>query len=160
MSAEQSEPMVLAIGVRDDFLHVYQDGRALLDDNRTCAGGRNKHGALEFFDSDGYRLAGEYDQQGSLLGLTRTADSPDPELVRLRMQSSLDHLRWYIKGNPEKFEADQMTVDEALAFCPDLEGSSDLATSMRTLATHFGWDGRIGIRDDHASSFCRITGWC
>jgi hypothetical protein len=157
MSAEQSEPMILAIAVYDDFLHVYDNEGDLLADDTLCARAGEKFGALEFFDSEGYRLAGKYDGQWRLLRLTRTADSSNSPLVLQRVQSAVDHLRWYIKSHPDEFESDDMTVDDALKLCPDLGGSSDLVTSLRTLAKQFG---PVRPRGDYWGSFCHATGWC
>jgi len=160
MSTEQSEPMILTIGVGDDFLHVYHNERDLLADDKICANAVKNFGALEFFDSEGFRLAGEYDEQWRLLRLTRTADSPNPNPIQQRVLKSLDQLRWYVKSHPEEFESDQMTVDQALALCPDLGRPTDLAASMRTLADHFGQDGKVRTNGDYWNSFCRNTGWC
>lgn len=163
MSAEQSEPMILVIGIHDDFSHVYDNEKDLLADGEFCAEAGGRFGALEFFDSEGYRLAGTYDGQWHLLGMTRTAECDD-KMVLQRIQDSLKQLRRYIESHSEEFDTN---VDEALGRVPDLNGSSDLAMSMRTLTEYFG-QSDPGIDDDagmmvprgFVRSWCQVTGWC
>ncbi len=156
--------MILAIGAQDDFLHVYHDAQELLGDHKIGAGEEERCGPLEFFDSAGYRLAGTYSPTWQLQGLTRTADSADPTQLRQRVQSCIDHLRSYIKNHPEKVESYEMTVDEALARCPDLNGSSDFENCLRALA-HSGShhkEGELGTEhrtDDYWHNLVHGSGW-
>lgn len=168
MSAEQSGPMILVIGVRDDFSHVYDNEQELLADGEFCADATVRFSALEFFDSDGYRLAGRYDRQWGLLGLERTGEC-DEKKVQQRIQSSLKQLRCYIESHSEEFVELSMTMDDALGCIPDIDGSSDLVMCMSTLK------GRFGHRDQRAKDtqggefdeiqgfvggVCHVTGWC
>ena len=165
MSTAQSERMILAVGVRDDFLHVYHNEQDLLADHTIGTGAGEKTGALEFFDSDGYRLAGEYDHQWHLLRLTRTAEAPNLTLVRQRVQNAFDHIRSYIMSHPETVESYKMTVDEALALCPDLGGPSDFETCLKALAHvghHHKQDGELGIahpQNDPWHNLWHGSGW-
>lgn len=148
MNAERSGQMILAIAVSDDFLRVYGNDRDFLADSRFLVAAGKRFGALEFFDSKGYRLVGKYDHRWRLLCLTRTAECNE-KLVIQRIQTSLKNLRCYIESHPGKFE-NNGTIDDALALVPDLDESSDLATAMQRLSDHFNQlDGpppAVGLR--------------
>ncbi|MGH4024485.1 MAG: hypothetical protein ACRDRV_07850 [Pseudonocardiaceae bacterium] len=167
MSAGQSGPMILIIGVRDDFSHVYGNEQELLADGGFCAEAGGRFGALEFFDSEGYRLAGTYDENWRLLGLTRTAECDD-ERVLQRVQDSLKQLRCYIESHSQEFTSLSMTMEDALLSLPDLDGMSDLAMCMTTLKNCFGHsgqrsaDGEIGQLETQGfvDGVCHVTGWC
>jgi hypothetical protein len=142
MNAAPSGPMILAIGAQDNFLHVYHDAQELLQDRKVGAAGQ-RSGPLEFFDSAGYRLVGQYSQEWKLRGLTRTEEPPNRELIRQRVQNCIDHLRGYLKSHAEEIESPEMTVDEALARCPDLGGPSNVEAFLQTL-THQR-KGEVGV---------------
>lgn len=131
MNEGQPGPMILAIGSGDDFLHAYQDVQELLADHDIGAGPDELSGPLEFFDSDGYRLTGAYDQQWQLLGLTRTMESPNPDAVQQRVQNVIDHMRSAIEHHPEEAALYGMTVDEVRELFPRLSGPTDLETAVR-----------------------------
>lgn len=131
MSAGQAGPMILAIGTRDNFLHVYKNDRELLADNDIGAGPDELSGPLEFFDSDGYRLTGVYDRQWRLLRLTRTTEPRNPDAVQRRVQNVIDHMRSYIERHSEEATLYGMTVDQALELFPPLSGTTDLETSLK-----------------------------
>lgn len=165
MSTELPQPMILAIGSQDNFLHVYHDAQEVLQDDKIGAGKDEKSGPLEFFDSDGYRLTGQYSPTWQLRGLTRTEEPPDQSLVRQRVQNCIDHLRSYIKSHPEQVETYRTTVDEVLAQCPDLGGSTNFATSLKQLADAGHHRRRSGeltiahITDDPIHNFFHGSGW-
>lgn len=129
----QAGPMIIAIGSRDDFLHVYQDEQELLGDHAIGAGDGERSGPIEFFDSEGHRLIGEYDRQWRLLGLTRTTESPNPALVWQRVQNSLDRVRRYIENNSQQARVLGTTVAESLKRVQDLE-SANFETCLKELA--------------------------
>lgn len=122
---------ILAIGSRDDFLHVYTDDRELLADHDIGAGPGEVSGPLEFFDSDGHRLTGVYNQQWHLLGLARTTEPRNPDAVQQRVQNFIDHMRSAIKRHPEEATLYGTTVDEVLELFPRLSAPTDLETSLR-----------------------------
>lgn len=169
MSAEQTRPMILAIGSRDDFLHVYQDEQVLLEDLAIGAGEGESSGPIEFFDSEGHRLTGKYDRQWRLLSLTPTTEQPNLALVRQRVQNCLDHVRSYIKGHPEKVDSRYMTVDEVLELVPDLGEPSEFEMSLKALLSDTGHaeEGAGGIggitvrnwRPDPVHMYWHACGW-
>ena len=163
MSAGHSGPMILVIGVRDDFSHVYGNERDLLADGEFCAEAAERFGALEFFDSEGYRLAGTYDKNWRLLGLTRCSECDDKRILQ-RVQNSLKQLRCYIESHSEEFTELSMTIEDALLCLPDLDGLSNLAMCMSTLKDRFGHrDQRSGDRFQtlgFVDGVCHVTGWC
>lgn len=136
MSAGQSGPMILAIGTRDDFLHIYHNDQELIADNDIGAGPGELSGPIEFFDSDGYRLAGIYDRRWHLLRLTPTTEPPNPAAVARRVRNVVDHLRSYLSRHPEEAALYGMTVDEVLECFPRLCDSAELEDSLLALAAH------------------------
>lgn len=126
--------MILAIGSRDDFLHVYRDDQELLSDDDIGAGVGELSGPLEFFNSHGYRLTGVYDRRWHLLRLVPTAEPKQPGAVQQRVRNVIDHLRSYIGRHPEEAALYGMTVDEALALIPHVSESMDLETSLRVFS--------------------------
>lgn len=124
--------MILAIGSRDDFLHVYQDDQELLADHGIGAGVGENSGPLEFFDSDGHRLAGVYDQAWKVQRLTPTTEAPNPDLVRQRVQNSLDRVQRYIENNPQKAVLLNTTVAASLERVRYLK-SADFETCLKEL---------------------------
>jgi len=130
MSACQTPPMILAIGSRNTFLHVYKDDRELLADKNIGAGEEEHRFPLEFFDSEGHRLAGEYDGQWSLLRLVPTADPPDLDVLKGRVQQVFDHMRSYAKEHPEKVALLGLTVDELIDTLPRLDEHLDFRMSL------------------------------
>ena len=136
MSTGQTGPMILAIGSRDDFLHVYQDDRELLSDHDIGAGVGEISGPLEFFNSDGYRLAGVYDQRWNLLRLVPTADPPKLPAVQKRVRLTIDHVRSFIEDHAEECALYGMTVQEALVELPRLSASADLREYLQTFFAH------------------------
>ena len=143
MSEEQSGPMILAIGTENDFLHVYYDDQKLLQDHKIGAGAGEIAPPLEFFDSEGYRLAGKYDRQWQLLGLTRTDEPPNLALVRWRVQKTFEYLRSYIERNQDKVDLQDLTLEDALECIPNLAQSSDFDKFLRALAHR---EGEIGTK--------------
>lgn len=147
MSTEQSELMILAIGVGDDFLHVYHNEQDLLADRTIGAGAEEKTGALEFFDSEGYRLAAKYDHDWKLVHFTRTTEPANLDLVRQRVGHCLDHLGSYIESHSEEIASYDMKVGDALALLPTLGEPSEFDTCLKALAVHAEHDGAgMGIQ--------------
>lgn len=130
MSTGRTKPMILAIGSQNTFLHVYDDERELLADDDIGAGVGESRFPLEFFDSEGRRLAGVYDGQWRLIRLMPTAEESDPDALQRRVQQVTEHLRASIKDHPEDVELFGMTVQQALEFFPPPDESEDLATSL------------------------------
>jgi len=122
--------MIVAIGSQNTFLHVYKDEHELLQDDDIGAGAGESRFPLEFFDSDGHRLAGVYDGRWHMLRLMRTADPHRPEVLQRRVQQVVEHLRTSIKAHPEDVKLFGMTVQEVLDFFPLPDESQDLRTSL------------------------------
>src|SRR5688572_6460002 len=90
------ERYFLTLGARNDFLHTYPDVDTMLAEHDIGAGVQEKPAALEFFDSHGQRYAGVYDPQWRLLDLVPSADPPDLEQLRRRVEAVRAHLRSFI----------------------------------------------------------------
>jgi len=138
MSAEQAGPKILAIGSRDDFLHVYADVQELLSDDTIGAGPEELSGPIEFFDGDGYRLTGVYDRQWHLLRLVRTSEPASSDAVAQRVQNVIDNMRSYIERHPEEAVLYGVTVDEVLELFPPLGAPTDLGTCIRSFTGDLG----------------------
>ena len=130
MSTDQAGPKILAIGSDDDFLHVYENVQELLSDDTIGTGPEELSGPIEFFDSDGYRLAGEYDRQWHLLNLKRTTEQANPAAVAQRVRNVIDHMRWCLERHPEEAQL-YGSVNEVLELFPSLSASTDLATCIQ-----------------------------
>lgn len=135
MSTYQAQPLILTIGSQDDFrtvcqnddfLHVYQNTKELLADNAVGPGPGQFSGPIEFFDSDGHRFAGVYDQQRNLLALTPTADPPNFPALLQWVRNAFDRVRSFIEDNPEEAAGFDTEVMEALAQLPHLSNSAEL----------------------------------
>jgi hypothetical protein len=55
---------------------------------------------IEFFDTAGHRLAPEFGPDWTWKTLQRTADGPDPGLVRRRLQSWVDYVAGRLRKEP------------------------------------------------------------
>jgi len=55
---------------------------------------------IEFFDTTGQRLAPEFGPDWTWKTLQRTADDPDPELLRRRLQAWVDHVSGHLRKEP------------------------------------------------------------
>jgi len=157
--------MILAIGNRDDFLHVYKDDRELLSDDDIGAGVGETSGPLEFFNSDGYRLTGVYDQRWHLLRLVPTADPPELPALRRRVRDVIDSMRSYIMRHPEEAALYGMTPDEALALFPSLSKSRNFKTTLLAFVVdrERAHSRTAGLGDDHPGdqwhNFWHRRGW-
>lgn len=118
--------MILAIGNRDDFLHVYQNDKELIADKAVGPGPKQFSGPVEFFDSDGRRFAGEHDQQGNLLALNPTADPPDLPALLQRVRNTFDRGRSFMEDHPDDFTEFGPEVKGTLARLPHLSTSAEL----------------------------------
>ncbi|MCA1674623.1 MAG: hypothetical protein LC799_21340 [Actinobacteria bacterium] len=122
--------MILAIGSQNNFLHIYDDERELLADDDIGAGVGESRFPLEFFDSDGHRLAGVYDGKWHLLRLMPTADPVRPDAVQYRVWQVIARLRELIKSYPQEVALFGLTEDEALELFPLPDESHDLRTTL------------------------------
>lgn len=126
--------MILAIGSQNTFLHVYDDERELLADDDIGAGVGESRFPLEFFNSDGYRLAGVYDERWHLLRLMPTMEPARPDMVQYRVWQVTAHLRTFITSHPDEVALYGMTEEEALELFPLPDESLDLKTTLLSFA--------------------------
>ncbi|MGL5825815.1 MAG: hypothetical protein ACRCYU_13555 [Nocardioides sp.] len=102
---------IIAITTNNDFVHVYKTvARALRDPTVSAATGPAM--ALEFFDSQGYRLDPVY-TQGRITGLQRTTESLDLALLRTRIGTAKDYLLSYISTRSAMLAMFGLDVREA-----------------------------------------------
>lgn len=144
MSADRAEPMILAIGSHNTFLHVYDNERELLADDDIGSGVGETRFPLEFFNSDGYRLAGVYDGHWRLLQLMPTTDKAQPKTILQRVQQVVRHLRRSVTSHPEEVALYGLTEAEALELLPQPDEWNDLDTAL------FAFVGK-GARSSHAA---------
>jgi hypothetical protein len=145
MSATQAvapaAPFVLAIGGENNFLHVYKDEAALLRDGDIGTGVGESRFPLEFFDSDGHRLAGLYDGEWRLMRLVPTAEA-DPCRLAERVTEVLVYMRTYIEEHPDVMRLYGLTQQEALALFAEPGPDQDLRTLLAPLLA-------LDLEDDH-----------
>jgi hypothetical protein len=146
------ESFLLAIGARNDFLHVYPDAAALLADNDIGAGVGEHPIPLEFFDSSGHRHVGRYDSQWHLLGLVPSSDPPDPERVLERVEAVRSYLRSFFESRPDVLALYGLTRDDMLAVFAAPESPRDLKAAVLPFAAGSDNDlfpaGLFGDDDD------------
>lgn len=107
MSANRAQPLILVIGSRDEFLHVYQDGKELLAVNTIGTDPGEHPSPIEFFDSDGYRLAGIYNRQWQLVKLIPATGKPDLPVLLQRVRNALNNLQALIESNSDFEESEE-----------------------------------------------------
>jgi hypothetical protein len=137
-----SAPFVLAIGGENNFVHVYKDEAALLRDGDIGAGVGESRFPLEFFDSDGRRLAGVYDGSWQLARLVPTEDDPQPRRLAERVAGVLLYMRTYIEEHPEVMRLYGLTQQEALALFAAPKPGQDLRVSLAPMLA-------VDLEDDH-----------
>lgn len=164
MSGDQTRSMIVAIGSNDDFIHAYEDEQALLQDHTIGAGKGELSGPLEFFDTAGHRLTGVYDRKWRLLCLKPTADRPDPDLLRQRVQNAFEHLRLQIKNLPDTTAVLSLKAGQALSLIPDLSGPEDLEETLRYMFAAHWRPNESELTPAHMTSnpvhnFSHFAGW-
>jgi hypothetical protein len=122
-----ARPLILAFDAENTFVHVSESDRELLDHPEIGAGGASVS-SLEFFDTDGRRLAGVY-KAWELVGLVPTADPPDTAAVRRRVDAVFAHLRSAVLGHPEVLTRFSLTAPTVLAQFRTAD-SPDLRTAL------------------------------
>ncbi|MFC6020073.1 hypothetical protein ACFP2T_28245 [Plantactinospora solaniradicis] len=114
-------PIIIASD--NSFAHAYGSVAEMLSEKDI---GAKSQGALEFFDLAGRRLAPVLSQAWELEGLLPTLDDPEPELVQARLQAVIQHVRDYIRRNPDVLADSGMSVRGALDALPEI-GAGTLA---------------------------------
>ncbi|GAA0955704.1 hypothetical protein [Virgisporangium aurantiacum] len=116
---------VLAIACDNTWLHVYDDVSTLLQDDDIGVG-NDAHGAMEFFDRDGRRLAPVFTHAWTLMDLAPTGEPPDPEELQGRMCAVVDHVRDYLDRHGDSAERQLsrfgLTPAAAVRQLPKIEG--------------------------------------
>ncbi|MGH3941674.1 MAG: hypothetical protein ACRDTG_24200 [Pseudonocardiaceae bacterium] len=151
MSTVKTQPLILVVGSRDDFLHAYRNDQELLADQPFGAGPGQLSDRIEYFDGDGRRFIGVYDQQGRLLQLRPSTDPPDLPALLQRVRNATNHLRSLIEGTPEGAEYVQ-SMQQAIRQLPNLNTSADLHRFLLVFVSHSKEGpplfGPLGIDDD------------
>lgn len=158
MSTSYIEPLILAIGSQDDFLHVYQNDEELLADDSIGVELGKFSDALEFFDSEGHRLAGVYNRQWQLLRLTPTTSEPDLSALLQRVQNTINHLvRSFSKDNPEASAEFDPAVKEGLAQLPHLRTPEELREFLQNFFARHVTPVRIGLGGPESGTWKQIV---
>lgn len=146
MSTGQAQPLILVIGSRNDFLHAYHNEKELLADDSIGTEPGVFSGALEFFDSNGHRLAGVYDQQWQLLELTPSVGKANLPALLKRVQDTINHLvQSFLKDNPEE-SAEFGAAKEALAQVTSSGTSAELRKFLENFIVRPA-DGKKDVDD-------------
>jgi hypothetical protein len=145
---------IVAIGNQDKFAHIYPDEQTLLADGDIGRGVGESPFALEFFNTEGQRLAGVYDENWQLVRLMPTGDGPGQEVLEERLGKVIDNLRAFIDGHPEVMALYGFTVEEAIELVDSSVGSRGVrAPNLQVLAAH-GAPFTAGLfGEDHDGSF-------
>lgn len=126
MSTGRAQPLILAIGSRDEFLHVFQNDQELLAVNTIGTDPGEYSSPIEFFDSDGHRLAGVYDRQWQLRRLSPTTGKSDLPVLLRRVRNAVDNLQSLVENNPEDSALFGTAVKEGLLQFSRVRTSADL----------------------------------
>jgi hypothetical protein len=124
---------LLAIANDNSWLHVYPDVHTMLLEDDIGTGGDHA-GGIEFFDNEGHRLAPIFSPKWGLVGLTTAEDKADPDYVRARMRSVVDHVRRHLDRHrtdeSARLKRHGLTAEQAGSKLPDL-ADLNLAESLR-----------------------------
>lgn len=131
--------MILAIGSRNDFVHVYRSEGELIADNSIGAGPGRFSGPIEFFDSDGRQFTGVNDEQGNLRALNPTGDSLDLPVFLQRVRNAFAPLRSFLAEHPEESVPE---VTSALGQLSSLSSPEDLRNFLQVFVVEPGSIGR------------------
>ncbi|MFI7435431.1 hypothetical protein [Micromonospora haikouensis] len=127
---------ILLIAANDTFCHVHQNLAELLT---VADHGEKLGGGVEFFDVTGRRLHPRFSADWRLEDLQAGNDAADPEAVRARLRAVVSHLVRYVRDHPDVLARSRITLDEALARVPALDGP-DLSHDLSALPDHLEHD--------------------
>jgi len=153
--ANELAPIVLASD--NSFAHAYGSVTEMLTEKDL---GGKAQGAVEFFDLAGRRLAPVLSDSWELEGLVPTLDDPDPELVQARLQAVVQHVREYIRRNPDVVADSGMSLEAALEGLPQVGGGT-----LAQDAAHFpggeplGGGMRLMTRGNYFHNALHAAGW-
>ncbi|MGC4806015.1 hypothetical protein [Micromonospora sp. DT233] len=134
--AAGTDRRILLIAANDTFCHVYTNPAELLT---VGPDGEKLGGGVEFFDVTGHRLHPVFTADWRLEGLQTGTDPADPAAVRQRLKAVVNHLAQYVTAHPEVLTRFRISLDQALAQLPDLDGP-DLAHDFDVLPDHLEHD--------------------
>lgn len=153
--ANEIAPIVIASD--NSFAHAYGSVPEMLSEKDL---GAKSQGALEFFDLAGRRLAPIFSDAWELEGLLPTLDDPDPELVQARLQAVVQHVREYIRRNPDVIADSGLTLEAALARLPQV-GTGTLAQDAAQFpgGEPLGGGIRLMDRGNYFHNALHAAGW-
>jgi hypothetical protein len=145
MESGQLQPplIVVAHSSSGTRVHIYPDVPALLAAGPFTLGGVKSQ--LEFFDSQGYRLAPVFDKQWQLGDLQVTADSPDPTQVLKQLRAAVSDVKHFAHRLTAQLPAmDTDDLAEAVTRVQPLFGHSgiqyqDPGSAFHNLFVHGIW---------------------
>jgi hypothetical protein len=147
-------PSIVAIGSGGRFAHVYPDEQALVADRDIGGGVGESPVPLEFFDTDGHRLAGVYGGTWQLVRLEPTGDEPDWPAVEARLGKVIDNLRGFIQTHQDVMALYGMTVAEALELVDSAVGAAGVRSpGLQVFAAHGSPFSAGMFGEDHNGSF-------
>lgn len=152
---------LLAIANDNSWLHVYPDVHVMLLEDDIGTGG-NQAGGIDFFDNEGHRLTTIFSPTWGLVGLAPTEDKPDPDYVRARMRSVVEHVRRHLDHHraeeSARLKRHNLSADQASSKLPDLT-DLNLAESMRAFLPGPDDDGEFEHDGSWMHNLLHRTGW-
>lgn len=120
----ETDQRILLIAADNAFAHLYPNLGALLAE---ATEGDEFGGAIEFFHTDGRRLAPYFGHEWRLADLHPSAEPADPEELRRRLDAVFEHLERYLKDHPEFADRFRTTIEKLLAEVPAPGGTLQAA---------------------------------
>ncbi|WP_329108797.1 hypothetical protein OG792_09175 [Micromonospora sp. NBC_01699] len=122
---------ILLIAADNTFAHLYGDIAAVLAEPEQ---GDRFGGAVEFFHTDGQRLAPFFGTDWRMADLQPSAEPADPDELCRRLEAVFDHLERYLKDHPELTDRFRTTAEKLLADVPRSGGT--LQEAIHALPWH------------------------
>jgi hypothetical protein len=131
-----TEHVVVATTPQETWVHIYSTVDEMAEELKVISPEDATAQGLEFFDGAGRRLVPVMDAQNTLT-LKHTMDPPNPAVVLGHFRKAIRQAEDLIRSNPAVLLRLRMSLEEALARLPQLDGV-DLRTAMLRCGPAFG----------------------
>ncbi|MEV4628100.1 hypothetical protein AB0J90_17635 [Micromonospora sp. NPDC049523] len=117
----ETDRRILLLAADNTFAHLYGDLGAVLAEPEL---GDRFGGAVEFFHTDGQRLAPYFGPDWRMADLQPSAEPADPDELQRRLQAVFEHLERYLKDHPELTDRYRTTVEQLVDEMPAPSGGT------------------------------------
>ncbi|MGW4461927.1 hypothetical protein [Micromonospora sp. NPDC004704] len=127
-----TDQQILLLAADNTFAHLYADLAAVLAEPEQ---GDRFGGAVEFFHTDGRRLAPYFGVDWRLADLQPSAEPADPDELQRRLQAVFEHVERYLKDHPEFTDRFRISVEQLVDEMPAPTGGT-LQDAIEALPWH------------------------